>query len=192
MTGIASVFRPRSASFAPCRSFCGTKAKRRRSKSGAARQKFDTELQYGIGYGSAALPSLRLVDIPKDRRCRTVEHAGQRFTPGARRQILAERDVDHLVVDFGLDVGCDLLLILRRRCAHELVAQRFPLGVLRPAEPAAVLATATDADICDGVHHVGAGPVGEEHVPAALLRRLLAGTAGGGGVSRRGARLRPL
>src|SRR5437879_13665062 len=60
-----------------------------------------------------APPSLRLVDIPEDRRRRTVEYAGQRFPPGARREILPERDIDHLVIGFLLDVGGDLLLLFR-------------------------------------------------------------------------------
>src|ERR1700730_17142116 len=57
--------------------------------------------------------SLRLVDIPEDRRGRAVEHAGQRFSPGARDQELAERNIGHLVIGFLLDVGGDLLLLFR-------------------------------------------------------------------------------
>src|SRR5882762_11384521 len=64
-------------------------------------------------YSSRALASLRLVDIPEDRRRRTVEHAADRFSPRARDEILPERDVDHLVKGLLLDVGGDLLLLLR-------------------------------------------------------------------------------
>src|SRR3954452_13690117 len=56
--------------------------------------------------------SLGLVDIPEDRRCRAVEHAAERFPRHDGREILPERDVDHLVVDFLLDLGGDLLLLL--------------------------------------------------------------------------------
>src|SRR5450631_2237082 len=121
--------------------------------------------------------SLRLVDIPEDRRRRAVEHAGQRFPPRARRQILPERDIDHLLIDLLLDLGGDLLLLFRRQGAREGIAQGFDIVVLRPAEPAAALAPAADRHIGDRVDHVGSGPVGEEHVPAALLDRLLAGAA---------------
>src|SRR5258708_38745354 len=121
---------------------------------------------------------LRLGDIPRGPGPRAVEHAGERFTPGARREILAERDVDHLVIGFLLDAGCDLLLLVGRGRTRVSVFQLFDLGVFRPAEPAAVLAPAADRETGDRVHHVGADPVGEEQVPAALLRRLLAGAAG--------------
>ena len=40
--------------------------------------------------------SLRLVDIPEDRGRRSVEHACDRFAPGARDRELAERNVGHL------------------------------------------------------------------------------------------------
>src|SRR5450631_1983569 len=76
--------------------------------------------------------SLRLVDIPEDRRRRTVEHAGQRFPPGARDGILTERDVEHLVVVLLLDVGGDLLLLLRRGRTSEFIAQLFHLRIVRP------------------------------------------------------------
>jgi hypothetical protein len=56
--------------------------------------------------------SLRLVNIPEHRRRRAVEHAGERFPPRARREILPERDIDHLIVDFPLDVGRELLLLV--------------------------------------------------------------------------------
>src|SRR5580692_2579130 len=93
-------------------------------------------------YCDVTLPSLRLVDVPEDRRRRAVEHAGQRFPPRARLRELPERDIDHLVVVFLLDRGGDLLLLFGRRRANEVVTQRFDLGVLRPAEPAALRALA--------------------------------------------------
>src|SRR5215468_440908 len=107
------------------------------------------------------LPLLRLVDVPEDRGRGTIEYAGQRLAPGARYQKLAERDVDHLVVVFLLDFGGDLLLLLRRGGPHERVAQLLDLRIIRPAEPAAVLATPAHRDVDDRVHHVGGGPVGE-------------------------------
>src|SRR6185437_9245463 len=121
--------------------------------------------------------SLGLVDIPEHRRRRAVEHAGQRLAPGAGLLELSERDIDHLVVDFLLDLGRDLLLLLRRRRTREAIAQLFDLVVLRPAEPSAILTSAANRIIGDGIDHVGRGPVGEEHVPATLLDRLLAGAA---------------
>ena len=62
------------------------------------------------------------------------------FRQALGASVLAERDVDHLIVGFLLDVGGDLLLLLGRRRARERVLQLLDLGVLRPAEPAAVLA----------------------------------------------------
>src|SRR6516162_3471259 len=55
---------------------------------------------------------LALVDVPEDRRCRTIEHAAQRLAPGARLGELPKRDIDHLLVSLLLDFGCDLLLLL--------------------------------------------------------------------------------
>src|ERR1700736_4485120 len=66
---------------------------------------------------AAPLTSLRLVDIPEHRGGRAFEHAGQRFSPGGGREILAKRDIDNLVVVFLLDVCGDLLLLLGRRRA---------------------------------------------------------------------------
>src|SRR5215813_7373003 len=37
---------------------------------------------------------LALVDVPEDRRRRTVEHTGDRLPPGARNRELSERHVD--------------------------------------------------------------------------------------------------
>jgi hypothetical protein len=64
-----------------------------------------------------------------------------------------------------------------RRRRASLPPWRFP-----PSEPAAILASAADRNIGDGIHHVRVGPVGEEHVPAALLWRLLAGAGGNHGL----------
>src|SRR5512143_3878141 len=58
-----------------------------------------------VAVAACSLPSLLLVDIPEDRGGRAVEHAGERFTPGARRKILPERNGDHLVIGFLLNVG---------------------------------------------------------------------------------------
>src|SRR5664279_1315360 len=77
----------------------------------------------------APAPLLRLVDIPEHRRRRAVENAGQRFAPGGGREILAERDVDHLLERFLLDVGGDLLLVVGRGGAHKGVLQLFDLLV---------------------------------------------------------------
>src|SRR2546430_8060942 len=85
---------------------------------------------------------LRLVDVPEDRRRRAVEHAGERFPPRARYEELPERDIDHLVIGFLLDVGSELLLLLRSGRAGIGVFQLLDLGVFRPAEPAAILASA--------------------------------------------------
>jgi hypothetical protein len=56
----------------------------------------------------------RLVHVPEHRRRRAIEHPGQRLAPAARDQILAERNIDHLVVVLLLDFGGDLLLLVRR------------------------------------------------------------------------------
>src|SRR5215831_21374419 len=118
-----------------------------------------------------------LVDIPEHRRRRAVDHASQGFPPGTRNEELSERDVDHLIIGLFLDLGGELLLVFQRRGARELIAQLLDRGVLGPAEPAAILALSTDREVRYRIVHVGADPVGEEHVPAALLRRLLAGAA---------------
>jgi len=68
--------------------------------------------------------------------------------------VLPERNVDHLVVDFILDIGGDLLLLLRRQGARIGVAHRFHLGVLRPAEPGAVLALAADLQVGDRIRDI--------------------------------------
>ena len=57
--------------------------------------------------------SLRLLYIPEDRRSRSAEYAGERFPPRAGLKKLSERDKNHLIIDFLLDVGSDLLLLLR-------------------------------------------------------------------------------
>src|SRR5882724_2326817 len=117
--------------------------------------------------------SLRLVDIPEDRRGRTVEHTGERFPPGGGAPILPERDIKHVVKNFVLDLGRDLLLLLRRRRTREGIAERFNRWIIGPTEPAAMLPFAVDQGVADGVRKVDADEVGEEYVPAALLRRLL-------------------
>src|SRR6266852_99566 len=114
--------------------------------------------------------SLRLINIPEYWRGRTVEYTGERFPPRAGQEILPERDVNDLVIDFALDLACDLLLLFGRRRARERIAHRFHPGVFRPAEPAALRAFAADLQMADGIDHVGGGQIGEEHVPAALLR----------------------
>src|ERR1700694_3177234 len=79
----------------------GHKSERRRLNSGAARQLFSSVdiqervAERAVPKTSPPLPSLRLVDIPEDRRRRPAEHAGERFPPGAGREILPERDIDH-------------------------------------------------------------------------------------------------
>src|SRR5579863_7980256 len=92
----------------------------------------------------AARPSFRLVDIPEDWRRRTVEHAGKRFAPGARDEELPERDIDRLVVILLLDLGSELLLLLRRGGAGKRIPQPFHPGIVGPAEPTAILALAVD------------------------------------------------
>src|SRR6202158_191154 len=101
-----------------------------------------------------APPSLRLVDIPEDRRGRAVEHTGKRFPPRDRGEILPERDVDHLVIGFLLDVGGDLLLLFGRGRTRKRIAHRFYLGVFRPTEPAALRAPAADRYVGERAHHV--------------------------------------
>src|SRR5258708_2504393 len=95
--------------------------------------------------------SLRLVDIPEHRRGRAVEHAGKRLPPHAGPNVLAQRDVDDLFIGMDLDLGGELLLLVGRGRARELVAQLFHLGVFEPAEPAAVLAPAADRHVCNRV-----------------------------------------
>jgi len=51
--------------------------------------------------------SLRFIDIPEDWHGPAVEHAGERFAPGVGHPILPERDINHLVVDFLLDLVPD-------------------------------------------------------------------------------------
>src|SRR3982750_2284801 len=79
-----------------------------------------------------AFALLRLVDVPEQRGRGTVEHAGQRFTPAARQEILPQRDVDHLLIGFLLDVSGDLLLIVERGGANEVVLELFVFGVADP------------------------------------------------------------
>ncbi len=79
-----------------------------------------------------------LVDVPEHRNGRALGDAGQRGPPDARHLVFAERDVDHLVIGFLLDLGGELLLLLRRGRARILVAQLLQLGVFAPAEPAAI------------------------------------------------------
>src|SRR3954469_14898329 len=74
---------------------------------------------------AAWLALLRLVDIPEHRRRRAVDHPGERLPPNARRHILPEWDVGHLFEDAGLDLGCDLLLLVGRARTRILIAQRF-------------------------------------------------------------------
>src|SRR6266403_3251066 len=93
--------------------------------------------------------SLRLVDIPEHRRGRAAEHAGERFPPRGRRHVLPERNVNHLLIDARLNLGGDFLLFVRRGRAGVGVAHLFHLGVLRPAEPAAVLALAAARQACN-------------------------------------------
>src|ERR1700748_3797632 len=98
---------------------------------------------------------LALVDVPEERRRRAVEHAGDRLPPGARNGELPERNVGHLVVGLLLDFGRDLLLLVGRGRARELVLPFFDLEVLRPAEPAAILAAAANREIDQRVYTVG-------------------------------------
>src|ERR1700722_13842823 len=135
-----------------------------------------------FGAAGSRSSSLRLVDIPEDRRRRTVEHAGERGTPGARNEILAERNIDGLVVILFLDLVGEFLLFFGRGSTRKRVAHGLHFGIIRPAEPAAVLALAADRHIDNGIDDVGPYPIGEEHVPAALLRRLLAGASGHDGL----------
>src|SRR5262245_33191398 len=99
---------------------------------------------------------LALVDIPEDRRCRTIEHAAQRFPPGGGNEILPERDIEHLIIGLLLRLGGELLLILRRLRARESIAQLFDLRILRPAEPAAILAAPADRGVDDRIENIGA------------------------------------
>src|SRR5664279_5600152 len=104
---------------------------------------------------AVSAPSLLLVDVPEHRRRRAVEHAGERFAPGAGLGVFAERDVDHLLVSFLLDVGGDLLLLVRGARSRELILQLLDLGIVGPAEPAAGLALAADREIDDRIDDVG-------------------------------------
>src|SRR6516165_5029682 len=88
-----------------------------------------------------------LVDIPEHRRRRAVDHASQRFPPRAWNEKLSERDVDHLIIGLFLDLGGELLLVVQRRGARELIAQLLDRGVLGPAEPAAILVLSTDREV---------------------------------------------
>src|SRR6516165_7114051 len=88
-----------------------------------------------------------LVDIPKYRRRRAVDHASQRFPPRAWNEKLSERDIDHLIIGLFLDLGGELLLVFQRRGARELIAQLLDRGVLGPTEPAAILALSTDREV---------------------------------------------
>src|SRR6267154_924063 len=112
--------------------------------------------------GPAPLAALlALVDIPEDRRRRAVDHPGERLPPSGRDEILPERDVDHLLIGFLLDLGGELLLLVQRARARELIAQFLDRGILGPAEPAAILALPADREVRHGIVHVGANPVGE-------------------------------
>src|SRR4029079_9820396 len=55
--------------------------------------------------------SLRLIDIPEYRCSRAVEDPRERFSPRADPAPLPERDVDDLVIDVGLDIGGDFVLL---------------------------------------------------------------------------------
>jgi hypothetical protein len=60
---------------------------------------------------------------------------------------------------------------------HECGFKVLDLGVLGPAEPAAIGASLAHRNIGDRIHQVGRDPVGEEHVPATLFHGFLAGSS---------------
>src|ERR1700733_5558161 len=124
------------------------------------------------------LASVDLIHVPEHRRCRTVQHAGQLLAPDAGRNILAKRNIGRLIEGACLNLGRDFLLVLGGGRPCEGIAQRFHLWILRPADQAALATLAVQGNAHDGIHDVGDAPVGEEHIPAAVLWGLLVGEYG--------------
>ncbi len=121
---------------------------------------------------------LGFIHVPEYRRRRAIEHTGQLLAPNAGRKVLSERNVGDLFKGTPLNLGCDFFLLVGRAGAREGVTQLFHAGVFRPAGPTTRAPPAVQGRAHDGVHDVGDAPIGEEHVPAAVLRRLLAGEHG--------------
>src|SRR5689334_6588528 len=127
-----------------------------------ARSRFRTNAAMPVRSSRSAL-----VDVP-ERRERRLEHAGQVGAIGARLVVDPGRDPHHVLERLLLDRRGDFLLLGGIGRAHEGVAQLLDLGVLGPAEPAAVLALAVDPEVLHRRQHVGVDPGRVEHVPATL------------------------
>ncbi len=92
-------------------------------------------------------------------------------------------------VMFGLFPGMGAHAFLSRRLGSAMAERvimgnesysaekMFELGIVRPAEPTAVLAAADQVLVDQRIDNIGTGPKREEHVPAAFGGRLLAGAA---------------
>src|SRR5258706_8189822 len=106
-----------------------------------------------------------------------VEEAGDVLARGERRIEFAERHVGADLERARLDLLGELLLLRLVGLAHELGAQLEDLVVLGPAEPAGDLAARIHGGVGDRVPDVRTLPGGEEHVPAALVDRILLGAA---------------
>src|SRR4051794_30717091 len=105
---------------------------------------------------------LALLDIPEHRHRLPFEHALDRLAPRARREPLAERNIDHLLIDLLLDLGGNLLLVGGGRGTRIGIAQLFDLRIVRPSERA-LLSARADEGAADRIAGICYHRIGEEH-----------------------------
>src|SRR6476469_1528829 len=98
-------------------------------------------------------------------------HVSQCLAERSRLEELAQRRVGNVLPRLKLHVAHDALLFLFGRRVQPSLAQRFQTGCVRPTEPGG--RPAADGDLRRNEHVVEAGQVGNEDVPATLVRRLL-------------------